>query len=132
MLLELRDEREVYALAPELWPEHEAVLTPRALFLTTNRAGLLFLWPIGLPGPDGRWNAWHLVATEAAHRARTDWTRIVANMAIGTYDVFSAPGELPPPEWPELPFEDIVRRALNGRYIDTRDHPVLRRIRGEV
>ncbi len=43
-----------------------------------------------------------------------------------------AVGDLPEPEWPTEPFRDLFRIAFRGRLIDTRDHLVLKRLRGEV
>ena len=34
--------------------------------------------------------------------------------------------------WPDTPFRDLLRTAFKGRYIDSLDHPVLRKLRGEV
>ena len=38
-----------------LWPElaTEATFSPRTFFTAINRQGVVFLWPIRLPGPDG-------------------------------------------------------------------------------
>lgn len=41
-------------------------------------------------------------------------------------------GKLPEPDWPATGFEDILNIAFRGRFIDSIDHPVLRKIRGEV
>jgi hypothetical protein len=53
-------------------------------------------------------------------------------MGLGAYDVFQAQGHLSEPEWPQLPFGELLRIAFRDRYISTPDHPVLRRLRGEV
>jgi hypothetical protein len=53
-------------------------------------------------------------------------------MSLGGYEVFRASGQLAAPEWPELPFRQLLSIAFKGRFIDTLDHPVLRKLRGEV
>jgi hypothetical protein len=53
-------------------------------------------------------------------------------MSLGAYEVFEATGELPEPQWPELPFSQILQIAFKDKYIDSLDHPVLRKLRGEV
>jgi hypothetical protein len=53
-------------------------------------------------------------------------------MALGAYDVFQATGDLPEPEWPGLPFRELLRVAFRDRFIQSEDHPVLRRLRGEA
>ncbi|MCI0463809.1 MAG: hypothetical protein L0Z62_43295 [Gemmataceae bacterium] len=133
-VIELKEDRETYLVAPALWPDlaTEATFSPRALFTAVNRQGVLFLWPIRLPGPDGRVDEWSRTALEAANLATQSWVRVAANMALGAYDVFQATGPLPEPEWPDTPFKELLRTAFKERYISDLNHPVLRRLRGEV
>jgi hypothetical protein len=58
--------------------------------------------------------------------------RVVANMGLGAYEVYEASGDLPDPSWPELSFPEILKVAFKGRYITEVEHPVIRRLRGEV
>jgi hypothetical protein len=117
-----------------LWPDlaAEATFSPRVLFTAVNRQGVLFLWVIRLPRPDGRVDEWSRTALEAAERATKGWVRVAANMALGAYDVFEAGGQLGEPQWPAVPFSDLLRIAFRDRFIDALDHPVLRRLRGEA
>ncbi len=92
----------------------------------------MFLWPVKLPGPDGRPNDWNASALAAAQLAETRWVRMAANMGAGLYDTFVASGELADPEWPELSFHEILRLSFKDRFIDSADHPVLRSLRGEA
>ena len=133
-LLELKEERELYLVAPDLWSDlaTEATFSPRALFTAISRQGTLFLWPIRLPGPDGRVDDWNRSALEASQIATRKWVRVSANMSLGAYDVYAASGNLPEPDWPEMPFSEILRTAFKDRYIQEPDHPVLRRLRGEI
>lgn len=133
-VLELKEEREIYLVDPELWPElatSESTFGPRAIFTAINRQGVVFLWPIRLPGPDGKLDDWNQSAIEAATMATGKWVRIAANMSLGAYDVFLATAKLPEPEWPEVSFGELLKVAFKNRYIDTFDHPVLLRLRGE-
>jgi hypothetical protein len=133
-VIELKEERETYLVAPALWPDLavEATFTARALYTAVNRQGVLFLWPIRLPGPDGKVDAWSQSALEAAQKARKGWVRVAAHMALGAYEVWEATGELGEPDWPDKPFRDLLETAFKGRFIDSFDHPVLRKLRGEV
>ena len=105
---------------------------PKVLFTAMNRQGVVFLWPVRLPGEDGRSYAWHRSALDAANLAMSGWVRIVANMNLGAYEVFEATGELPEPEWPEKDFQSLVDIAFKDHYIRELDHPALRRLRGEL
>jgi hypothetical protein len=133
-VVELKEERETYLVAPALWPDlaGEATFSPRALFTAINRQGVLFVWPVRVPGPDGKIDEWSRTALESADRAGKGWVRVTANTGLGAYEVWEASASLPEPEWPDLPFREVLRIAFKGRLIDSLDHPVLRRLRGEV
>jgi hypothetical protein len=133
-VLELKEEREVYLVAPALRAElaSEPTFSPRLLVTTINRQGVLFLWPIRLPGPDGRVDDWSRSALDAAEESRRRWVRITANMGLGAYDVAVASGQMAEPEWPSLSFQEIIRIAFRDKMISDWDHPILRRLRGEV
>jgi len=133
-VLELKEDRDVYLVTPDLWSHlaTEATFSPRALFTAINRQGVVFLWPIRLPGPDGRTDEWSRSALEAATMAMRGWARVVANMPLGAYEVFQATGDLPEPEWPEQSFRDLLQIAFRDRLVSTLEHPVLKRLRGEV
>ena len=133
-VLELKEERETYLVDPVLWPElaAESTFSPRMLFTTVNRQGVLFLWPIRLPGPDGKIDEWSRSALEAAEMAQKGWVRVAANMDLGAYDVFEATGSLPDPEWPSKTFGQLLEVAFKGHFVRNFEHSVLRQLRGEV
>ena len=131
-VLPLKEERETYLVDPGLWSELPGEIIPMVLFTCINRQGVLTLWPIRLPGEDGRHNQWHLSALEAVTEAKKHWIRLSANFSLGGYDVFIATGDFPEPVWPELPLQKIIEIAFKDRFIQDLDHPVLRRLRGEL
>lgn len=133
-ILELREAGEFYLVDRTLWSElsTEPTFGPRLLVTTITRQGALFLWPIRLPGRDGKLDGWNSAALAAADKAKQRWIRIAANMDRGTYDVIEAPGQLEPPTWPQIPFGELLRIAFSGRRIDSHEHVVLQRLRGEI
>ena len=131
-ILELKEERESYLVASNLRAELEGEFTPKILFTAINRQKVLFLWSIRSPAEDGRHDKWNASALEAASMAQKDWIRISSNMDLGAYDIFQSKGVLAEPEWPDIDFTKILEIAFKDRYIDDIDHPVLRRLRGEV
>jgi hypothetical protein len=134
VVVELKEEMETYLVASSLWSElaAEATFSPRVLFTAMNRQGVLFLWPVKLPSQDGRHDEWSRTALEAAQMAQKNWVRVTSNMSLGAYEVFEAPAQLSEPNWPELPFKELLRVAFKDKFIDGLDHPVLRKLRGEV
>jgi hypothetical protein len=53
-------------------------------------------------------------------------------MGAGTYDVLEAAGTFPEPDWPDMPLRQMLSMAFKERVIDDLDHPVLKRLRGEI
>jgi hypothetical protein len=132
-VIELRDERETYLVLPSVARDIPGEYITVMMYACINRAGNVFLWPVRLPGTDGRQLDWHRSAAEAAEMATKSWVRIRANMNIGAYDVFEASSTIPEPEWPkDLTFEQMLRIAFKGRLVDSLSHPVLKRLRGET
>jgi len=125
-------QREVYLVGRNLWSELAGEVYPVCLFLTINRQDDVSLWPVKLPGADGRSNTWNDSALAAARLAESAWIRVAANMPAGMYDTFQASGELSEPAWPELSFADILKLCFRDRFIESVDHPVIRALRGEV
>jgi hypothetical protein len=98
-VLELKEDREVYLVSPSLWPElaSEPTFSPQLLITAVNRQGTLFLWPIRLPGADGKIDDWSRSAMDAAREAESRWTRVTANMSLQAYDITVAPGQVAEP-----------------------------------
>ena len=69
---------------------------------------------------------------DRSEMAKKSWIRLVANMSLGAYEVYEAAGSLPDPEWPDLDFAEILKVAFKGQYITDIDHPVIRRLLGEL
>ncbi|MDP6180475.1 MAG: hypothetical protein QGG48_11335 [Desulfatiglandales bacterium] len=131
MLLNLKEERETYLVAPSFWDEIPQELTFTRLALAANRQKVIFLWQLRLPDSSGKTDTWSLSALEAYEEAKSHWVRVSANMSLGAYEIYEALGELSEPEWPDESMTEIVRIAFRNSFIDSVDHPVLRRLRGE-
>jgi hypothetical protein len=58
------------------------------------------------------------------------WVRVKANMSLGAYEIFEAEASIPDPEWPDVPFQELLRIGFRDRLIDRLDHPVIKRLRG--
>ena len=131
-VVELKAEHETYVVAPDLWPEVSGELIPKRLVLTMTRQNVLMLWPIRLPGEDGRIDSWNQSAMIAAERAIECWVRVASDRHLAAYDLFEAPADLPEPEWPDIAFQEVLDIAFRGHQIDDINHPVLKQLRGEM
>jgi hypothetical protein len=132
-LIELSEDREWFLAGPEVRGALFDECKPVRLLTVINRQGVVSLWPVRLPGPDGRVNPWHSSALEIAEMAKASWMRMAADRSLGAYQAYRAADHLPEPEWPDKPFNDLMRLAFaNGYLIDSRDHPVIKRLLGKA
>jgi hypothetical protein len=133
MVLELKEDGEIYIIHPSLRDAlfDESTVHMKRLWLGVTRQGDYFIWPARLPGSEGKLDTWNQSALEAMEMATKKWVRLSANRRLGGYDIAVAAIEQQP-EWPTTPFNELLKVAFKGRVIDTLDHPVLKRLRGEV
>jgi hypothetical protein len=129
-VIALKDDRETYLVAPVLVRELVDECIPVTLFTAISRQGVLTLWPVRLPGTDGKDMEWWKSAREAAELAMKSWVRLKANTALGAYEIYTAAGSIPDPEWPQLSFYEILKIAFREFMIDTTDHAVIKKLRG--
>jgi hypothetical protein len=129
-IIEIKDDREVYLVTPGIAPDLVGEIAATTIYTAINRQGVVHLWPIRLPAPDGKHNPWHKAAETAAEIAMQRWVRITANMSLGAYEIFEAAGNIPQPVWPKLPFAELLKIAFRDRLIDRLDHPVVLHLRG--
>src|SRR5262249_33488044 len=90
----------VYPVAPDLVPllSGERLLKPTRLVLCIDRQGELRLWPLRLPGPDGREDGWMSSALAIAEQAKGEWVRVES--ASNSYTSLTTTAALPAPVWP--------------------------------
>ncbi|MBL8793323.1 MAG: hypothetical protein JNM56_05425 [Planctomycetia bacterium] len=133
-VIDLKEEGETYLVAQPLWPAlaAESTFSPRAFFLAVNRQQVVFFWPVRLPGSDGKLDDWSRSAMQAAVMARKQWVRVTSNMSLGAYEVSYSTATWDEPEWPTQSMTELLKTAFKDRHIDSFDHPILKRLRGEA
>jgi hypothetical protein len=134
-MIELKDEREEYLVIPEVAEQLPGEIVFKTIYTVINRQGVVSLWPVRLPTPDEKQNAWWDSAREAAEKAMTMWLRVRADMSLGAYEM-STPerDDLADPDWTKVEesFEELLRIAFRGRLVTNLDHPVIKRLRGLI
>ncbi|MEA3188517.1 MAG: hypothetical protein QOD99_2347 [Chthoniobacter sp.] len=133
MVLELKEDGEIYLIHPSLRDAlfDESTVHNKRLWLAVTRQGDYFVWPTRLPGFDGKLDSWNQSALEAMQLATSKWVRLSANRRLGGYDIAVAAIDQKV-EWTTTPFNELLKIAFKGRVIDSLDHPVLKKLRGEV
>lgn len=129
-----KDTRETYLVSPAVRDHLAGDVVPTMLVVCVSRnSPIPFLWPLTLPGLDGRPCSWHVSAVEAARIAETQWAKVVADMSAGCYVPNVALGKLPEPDWSSVPtIAELLKLSFKDRFIASTDHPVLKRLRGEL
>ena len=61
----------------------------------------------------------------------TQWVRIRSNMSLGAYEVFISTEDekIPEPEWPDLTYDQLCRKAFKDLLVNHIDHPAAKRLR---
>jgi hypothetical protein len=131
-IIEIKEDSETYLLTPGTARQLPGDFSAVTLNTAINRQGVLQIWPVKLPGPDGKHNPWHRSAGEAAEQATKQWVRVKSNKSLGAYEIEEASGNLPEPVWPDISFEEILKIAFRDHYVDRVDHPLLQRLQGLV
>ena len=129
-VIELKEDREIYLLTPQIARELPGEFVMVMLFTAINRQGVVHLWPAKLPAPDGRIMEWHRSALDAADMGMRRWVRVKANMSLGAYEIVEA-ATTAEPEWPAVSFQELLRIAFRDRLVDRLDHAVIKRLRGD-
>jgi hypothetical protein len=101
------------------------------LYVTVTRSGLVMLWPVKLP-TGGAGNPWYDSALKGAELAKANWIRIFADPGQKQYRIMKALGDFDEPVFPDKPLSEILEIAFRGRVIDSGDHPICRKLRGEA
>jgi len=130
-VIELQEDRETYVVSGrELLADLATEVKYVTLFTAVNRQGVTFLWPVPLPGLDGKDLQWWKSAREAAAEAMERWMRVNPNMSLGAYEMTAAGMQTVEPQWPEVSFQELIRIAFKDKLIANLDHLVVKRLRG--
>jgi hypothetical protein len=130
--LNSKEERKTYMIAPNMRDVLMDEVKAYRLYLTSTRQGVITFIPVPLPDIDGRANQWHESLMRVCDLATREWVRMVADMGLGGYQTYTASGDIPEPEWPDKPMNELLRIAFQGRYIDSEDHAVVRQLYGRA
>lgn len=136
-LLDLKEgEEEKYLITPELIEEviSTGKLKPVTIHTWISLSGIFCLSDIPLPDSDGKDNEYNRSRRLAYDMGKITWIKIQTNKALGSYDIIEAISEFPEPVWPEEPatMEKALEVGFKHNLIESYDHPVLKRLRGEL
>jgi hypothetical protein len=130
-ILQMQDDREAFLVAPHLRSDLWDEMSPIILYTAVSRHGTLFLWPVRLP-KDGRVDRFIETDMAAAKVAETKWTRRYWVPEIKAHKILCAAKLVDEPSWPQIGFKELLKIAFKDHFIDTLDHPAVKKLRGEL
>ena len=76
-------------------------------------------------------NSWSQSARIAISEASRRWVRVIPDMSSNGYLLEAPMVSAPDPKWPPMTFVQILEAAFGARYIDSIQHPIVKKLRGE-
>jgi hypothetical protein len=125
---------ESYMLPPSLAEvaQRDQAFRKRDLRLAVTVTGAVFIWETAMRGGEtGANNTWNISMWNAQAAALDNWVRVVSNRQNASYDIMVSESDLGEPAYPEEQFNEILRVAFRNKVIETLDHPILKKLRGE-
>ena len=129
-IIEIRDERESYIIIPRLLQELDGECASKLLVTCITKDNTPFIWPIRLPGHDGKWDFWNKSAMSIVAEYPGRWIRLRSNQVLGGYEALVSENDFSQPVWPQERFTSLFKKAFRGKIIDSLEHPVIKRLRG--
>lgn len=123
-----RNEYLVFPAVAEAFPELARAVR---IVAVVTREGVPYVWPLRLPGGDGRTDNWANSALEIADLAKKHWMRMHADMNAGCYSCHKAKGITAEPAWPDLTMGDFIQKAFRDFCITDLEHPIARELLGD-
>jgi len=134
VLYEDRETREFYFVAPAMIPKLRAIsdVFVAVLVQFMTKQNVLGIFPLKIGTDSSVRTGLQDTALAAAEMAKTNWVRMQADMALAGYRLLKAKGDLGEPEWPSIPFNELLDVAFKERVISTEDHPVFNKLLGRL
>ena len=134
-ILSLKTDNEWYLIDPDILSEIqlESQLRVMTLYVCVTMNSTPFVTCIPQPDEMGKINSWHESGHRTMEEAKQCWVRRQADRSNGGYIITKAMNaKLADPKWPTMTLSEIIDRAFDKFYINDIQHPVLRRLRGEM
>jgi len=134
MVYEDKQTREFYFVAPAMISKLRMIgdVSVATLVQFMTKQKVLGIFPLKIGTDSNVRTGWQDTALAAADLAKTSWVRMQADMALAGYRVMKAKGELGEPEWPAVPFNELLDIAFKDRVIASEDHPIFNKLLGRI
>lgn len=131
-------DKEKYLVMPEYQRELEernSLQFVKFYFGIIWGSNILFLSDVSIKcREDGVLNSFHKSRHELYALAEKSWISISANTDLGAYTATEAKSKIPDPVYPAMPANigEAIQIAFKDNVIDREDHPILKKLRGEI
>jgi hypothetical protein len=119
------DRDETYYVQKEMVNFFTNGIVAKLITVAVNQWNHAFLWPV--PNNDARTlrNSFNQSHRRAYHEAKTKWIKMYREEGADLYTVVEAVGNLPPPQFPEEPFDQLLEVGFRGKIVNRPDHDVI-------
>lgn len=121
-----------YLVKPSLIPTLHKEVVIKTFYICCDQDSNIYVWPVKAPDKDGRIDTWNASAHRVATHAKTNWVRKTSNMQLGEYEILEAIGLTKDPIWPDMEMSEIIEKAFNNSIIDSEDHELVKKLRGQI
>ena len=119
----------IYVVHPNLVEQVGQDAFEAQLHLAVNRDGEYFILYCKFPSrPDEPYATTRL---EVVEESKQSWVRMMSKDDGDGYQALKAGAALSDPIWPDKPFMELLEN-IGDRVIDDSDHPLLKRLRGDL
>jgi hypothetical protein len=127
---DFKHRREAHLVLPSVAANHLDTCRKVLLVPYCGDDNNYYLWPIPQEDATGRINDYNKSAMQQISKAIGKWCQFKANMGNQSYNLFEARDQRDAPTWPPGGVEFLIKKAFEDRIIKTKDHPLLRQLRG--
>lgn len=128
-LLEVEDQ-DPFIVKTDLIPSIQTTIKIKTFYAYITRDGVLGFWGTLRPDPDKRAHPAVTSGILAAQAAMKSWIRVLYNKKSSSYEIVQAKENLGDPKWPNKDFDELFAAAFQRNFIDSLDHPEIRKLEG--
>lgn len=128
-----RENKDLYLVSNKVQAEIPDEVQVRVVYPYVDWFGRCGLWAVLVPSVSGKLDPWSRDAHRVAAELRQHWGRVVTKKEEDGYDVKLPAVVMADPEWPtDLDLAALLKRGYAGKFIDSPDHPLVRRLTGRI
>lgn len=125
------DSGEYYVISSELMGEYRDEFRPMLLIPYMTMDGSVKIWPIGFPDEPEKDKSWRKTDMNICNKHAGKWVKVGPNYPGGRCKTVVSEPSREPADWSGVDIERLYNEVLAKTGIKSKDHPFLKKLRGE-